>query len=171
MGFEPVPFWRRVRHALATRVACCHCGRWLPRSTSRRGVFRRKKRWYCDRCGAYLERAPASYFDAFLLVFLIFVFTFPIAAVIEWLFECVGIKGRNVALYAWLLICAVLVILAPASDPKYFVTRCVEQHGQCLSCDYDLNHADHERCPECGTDARAVIDAIQKWRGREQHSG
>ncbi len=161
--------WReRIWWVLKGQLACCHCGHWASRSSARRSVTRRRRRWYCGACGAYLEKIPTSFLPAFLLVFLVLVVSFPFVAALAWLLENLGFKYEYAISYVWFFMSVVIVFLIPAFDPNYFVTRCVEQHGECPSCDYDLNHAPHERCPECGTDARDVIVAIRKWKAQEQ---
>ncbi|MCZ6653268.1 MAG: hypothetical protein O7D91_09610 [Planctomycetota bacterium] len=69
-----------------------------------------------------------------------------------------GIFG-NTAFYSmllWLLICGPFAL-------RQHIRR---KRGLCVACGYDLRHADHEACPECGAAVplqRAVAPRIEQW--------
>ncbi len=61
--------------------------------------------------------------------------------------------GINTLFYA-----AILwpVILGPFALRRHFRRK----RGLCVSCGYDLRHADHEACPECGAAGGPAAGAI-----------
>ncbi len=60
----------------------------------------------------------------------------------------------NTALYA-----AVLWLIFAAPFTARRIIR--QRRGRCINCGYDLSHAEHEVCPECGL-GREVVEAVRR---------
>lgn len=160
-------FLMRLGKVIAGQLTCCHCGHWSP-PERRRTTGRPRRIWYCSACGALIEVLPGEGLAGCFIYGGLLFLTAPLAfRVPNWLFTNPSFISGCVCLLIWLLACGLLLLMIRGSTSKGVMTQQVRPHGHCIFCDYDLNHAGHEHCPECGTDARDVVDAIQKWRDRE----
>ena len=163
MDFEHVPFGRRVRHVLAGRVACCHCGHWAS-PIGQKVLGRWRRRWYCESCGGLVEVPSGRVLSEIFALLLVFMFTSPLAGNIpRWLFDMGPDSYIEIRLIGWLAICAVSFSLLRAGLLYRTMTRPVKPHGHCFGCGYNLNYSVSVRCSECGAYVRPIIVAIATW--------
>ncbi len=150
-------------------AVCCNCGHradpvWTETSCGWRRI------WYCESCGALIKALQRFYFREMLLFFPVLLLVAPFFGIVVYLADLIsGYLAKFLFLSSLIIWPFFAWALTRAIVDRYFdsrTTTTVEPHGHCLRCDYDLNGTIGDRCPECGTSAVHVLEAIKKWRSR-----
>ena len=163
------PHWTKFLRVMFGQVTCSHCGHWS-RPVYHDQLSGKRVIWYCRSCGALLVPSTRSALTEAALFFILAALTFPVVIMLPnqfyawphspplWLNLTVGCLD--------LLLCGMATTYLNLAVIQTNMTRTIEPHGLCLKCEYNLNHANHDRCPECGTPASDVVAAIAKWKRR-----
>lgn len=160
----------RMYRLMLGEVMCCACDAWHPR-TNYQTVNNGGSKWYCGCCGALIRPARRQWSRELPLFLFLLVLTLPfIIRVPNWVAHWTAndyIQNVSlVSLIVWPIFCGTTTVCLCARFGRALTSQLVEPHGRCLQCDYDLNYAVSERCPECGASAVHVLDAIGKKNRR-----
>ena len=157
----------RMWRIITGKLACCACGHWeRARNEQTRASGGRK--WYCVSCGELIRQTRTGFYLELFIFFLALGVTIPLfGRILDWLVpEDASEWFGLIWLVSWFLTAFLIAAYLRAHFDDTTSTKVVRPHGHCLNCDYDLNYAVSDRCPECGASASHVIAAITKRQGR-----
>ena len=158
----------RMWRIITGKVACCACGHWVPAQNDQTRASGGRT-WYCDCCGELIRRARTGFYFEIFVFLVALVMTLPLFVRIpDWMFDNGTASAWLilVILFSWFLTSYLIATYYRASFDEATATKMAEPYGHCLRCDYDLNYAVSERCPECGASAVHVLEAIGKKERR-----
>ncbi len=159
-----VRMWRMI----TGKVACCKCGHW-ERARNRQTRESGERTWYCAGCGELIRPARSGFLLELFVFLLALGVTFPLFIRLpDWIFEngTAPIWFALAFFSSWFFTSFLIAAYCRANFDDATSTKVAGPYGHCLQCGYDLNYAVSERCPECGTSAVHVLDAINKRRSR-----